>query len=472
MDNTQTRDEEFLCPRCQTVLPKQRQSAPWCECGWNLPADPVEQLQGWERAWGRVNRWFGKLQARRDARWLSRDAPQRRLGWRLLTVFIYLLAPLFAIVKVGLYLLPISCVIWAISIWHRSRILALLMLFAVALAAVPWSLSKLKWLLDQIRHKARPPAYEPPQHLSPATYSQVLKAARGVAERLDVVPPDMVILSLWPVIGPVRHIQWAFPPRIERGLVVGLPVLAVLNVSEFKALVGHILTFFNGPRIWLLPAIERVLDWCWATAIRLMEGSARAVFFALALGIPILSCISLCFLTSGETQLSTTTWTKSFRTIGLIVAPFFFIALVASVILWLAALWYRRQTLLADRAVAQAYGRNVLLRALPKLWVAGRSFSRHWRAMAQEAQRTPEQANLYAQFEKRWTNLPDPLKEKAFREVTVEFRSLLYFKPVLQDRAMLLAPLPNKLFDDRPATRLLPQITQIGAAITQDLKGL
>jgi hypothetical protein len=146
--------------------------------------------------------------------------------------------------------------------------------------------------------------------------------------------------------------------------------------------------------------------------------------------------------------------------------------ILSGLLVWLAALWYRRSTLLADRKVAEAYGRNVFLGALPKLWVAQRSFGVQWGPMLHGAAWGEEELNLYAQFQDRWDNLPDAYKEKAYREVMVGFRTLLYFDPILEDRMALLAGVPNKVFDDRPAVQLLPKITELGAAITRDLFGL
>jgi hypothetical protein len=138
-------------------------------------------------------------------------------------------------------------------------------------------------------------------------------------------------------------------------------------------------------------------------------------------------------------------------------------------VLWLAACWYRRQVLLADRAVAQVYGRNLFLQAMPKYWAVQRSFSRQWASMVREVRRSPDQANVFSQFRNKWDNLPDDLKKRAFREVTVGFRSLLYFEPVFADRAASVAQFPSKLFDDRPAAQLLPNVTEMGADMAQTL---
>ena len=96
--------KELICPRCESLLPSDRFEFRWCECGWNLPSDPIEEWRGWRRLWGRIDRRFGKLQADRDAIWLRREGAQNRLGWYLLTDLVLLLAPLSVLVQQNLRL--------------------------------------------------------------------------------------------------------------------------------------------------------------------------------------------------------------------------------------------------------------------------------------------------------------------------------------------------------------------------------
>jgi hypothetical protein len=270
------------------------------------------------------------------------------------------------------------------------------------------------------------------------------------------------------------------PPRLERVVVIGLPVLAVLNVSEFKAIVGHALVSMDGARVWFLPATERVLRWCW-DALRMLgrfwgalrwlaggskEGTARLVLHLMA----ILLCVFVSsILDNYYVDKPPPVLESVVLIVGVIVIPSLVILLVTGPVLWLAALWHRRQTLLADRVVAEAYGRNVLLRALPRSWVVQRAFGEQWGSMIGQVRWTPKQANLYVQFRNWWTNLSDVDKEIVYRGVIVSFRSLLYFAPTFQDRAASLAHLSDKLFDDRPAAQLLPHITELGADMTKDM---
>jgi hypothetical protein len=92
--------------------------------------------------------------------------------------------------------------------------------------------------------------------------------------------------------------------------------------------------------------------------------------------------------------------------------------------------------------------------------------------MAREVWKTPQKANFYTQFLNRWNDMPDGSKEKRFREATVGFQSLLNFEPIFEDRVAMVARLPNKLADDRPASVLLPYITELGAEMARSWFGI
>jgi len=281
--------------------------------------------------------------------------------------------------------------------------------------------------------------------------------------------------TYWPTLAITVRIVWSFPPHLERSIVVGLPVLAILSVSEFKALVGHALVCSDSFKAWLSRYIERVLRGFWKVVQPLSTsfGSMAVALFWLLLPF------SLCLITAALLSTNVVDFAllgrgvqSMLKIISVFIIPLIPVWLTSGILLWLAALWYRRETLIADRIVAREYGRNVLLRTLSKLWAAQRTFDRQWYPMVREVRQTPEKANFFTQFRDRWTNLPDDYKDKMFREVTVGFRSLLYFAPVFEDRAKLLSDLPNRLSDDRPASMLQPQITELGARMARDWFGL
>ena len=462
-----TQDETFSCPHCHAALPPERRSFPWCECGWNLPADPIKQLRGWKRRWGQITRRIGDFQARRDAAWLDRESPHRRPGWHLLTIAVLTLALVSILIQGGLVAVLVWCVILALKVWQYNYVASVILLLIVA-AVVYLLFPRLSWLAR--RNRSSPLI----------AHERVLRTVVDVSKRLGVDPPHSVAFTPLPSVGVTRRVRWTMPPRLERVVVVGLPVLAVLNVSEFKAIVGHALVCMDGARVWFLPATERVLRWCWGAlrvlgrfwgALRWLAGGSKEGIGRLVLHLmAILLCV---FVSSALDNYYIDKPPPILESVvlimGVVVIPSLVVLLVAGPVLWLAALWHRRQTLLADRVVAEAYGRNVLLRALPRLWVVQHAFGQQWGSMIGQVRWTPKQANLYVQFRNWWTNLSDVDKEIIHRGVIVSFRSLLYFRPTFQDRAASLAHLSDKLFDDRPAAQLLPRITELGADMTKDM---
>ncbi len=451
-----TQDEKSSCPRCHTTLPPERRSFPWCECGWNLPADPVEKLRGWRQLLGRITRRIGAFQARRDVAWLGHESPHRRLDWYLMTAVVFTLALVSVLIRVGLFVALLWCVVLAIRVWQYNRIAAAILLLIIA-AIVYLRSPRLSWLARRNRSPIQ------------IVHERVLGAVVDVAKRLDVDPPHTVAFTLLPSMGVTRRVRWTLPPRLERVMVVGLPVLAVLNVSEFKAIVGHVLVCMDGAKVWFLSATERMLHWCW-NALRWIVDASRGMMIRMILSLaPILLCVFVGGVLDNYVDKPPPILGAVLLLIKSVVIPLLTVLLVVGTILWLIALWYRRWILLADRVVAEAYGRNVLLRAIPKLWAARRTFGQQWASMLDQVQWAPAQANLYRQFRDGWANLPSAYKEKAYREVTVGFRSLLYFRPTFQDRVASLAQFPNKLFDDRPAAQLLPRITELGADMTNDM---
>lgn len=458
MNDTTPSSADFLCPRCNAPLPEVRRSFPWCECGWNLPSDPVDELRGWQRMWGRLSRWLGQLQARRDAAWLRHESPQKRIGWRLLILLIFFFGSLVALIPVGLF----ACLAaLGLLVWQVNACVALALLTSVVVLVVYFWVPRPTVRFVGRRHRPAPEI----------VHTGVPEAVVGVADRFGVSKPNMAVFTHLPTLGVTVRIVWSFPPHLERGVIVGLPVLATLSVSEFKALVGHALVCSDSFKAWLSRYIGRALRGFWNVVqpLSISFGSMAVGLlwfllpFSLCMVVAVLlrtRAVDLAILGQGVQSM--------LEIIGIFVVPLIPVWLILGILLWLAALWYRRETLMADRIIAKAYGRNVLLRALSKLWAVQRTFDRQWAPMAREIRRTPEKANFFTQFRDRWANLPDDYKDRAFREVTTGFRSLLYFEPVFEDRAALLSDLPNRLADDRPASVLQPQITELGARMARD----
>jgi hypothetical protein len=224
------------------------------------------------------------------------------------------------------------------------------------------------------------------------------------------------------------------------------------------------------------PNLARRIGWWFLTAM-----------MHLLAPIPILLRVGLILALSFVSVVAITVWNSGcvvsivlLALVGIgsrflgIFGLFFLVPLsIAAMIVWLAARWHRRQTLLVDQLVAKEYGRNVLLQALPKLWVVRRCFDSRWHGMAKyvawQAKHEPEKANLYKLFRDEWQAIPDPLKDKLYQQVMVGFRSLFYYEPVFSDRRDLLAGFRARFVDDKPAAQLLPHITEIGSQMTLDM---
>jgi hypothetical protein len=372
----------------------------------------------------------------------------------------FVLSPLFVLAQLSLHLLLVVLVILAWDIWDYNCVTSVVLLLTVVFIVYVWRPIR----LSQFRRRGS---------VLPIAQERVLATTRGVAERLGTTPPNAVLFSHLSIVGVTGRVRWSMPPRLERSVIVGLPALAVLSVSEYNAFIGQALVCNDGAKLWLLPVAGRVLRWFWRVLQWILGGSFLSIIILFVLNlVPILLCLVTGILLGSNVEAPRVMVEMLTNILVLFVVPVIALFPIIAIVLWLASLWYRRQTLLADQMVAKAYGRNVLLRALPKLWAAQRTFDRQWSPMAREVKRTPEKANFFTQFRDRWTNLPDDYKDRAFREVTTGFRSLLYFEPVFEDRAALLSDLPNRLSDDRPASTLLPQITELGARMAKDYFGL
>ena len=388
---------------------------------------------------------------------MSRQTPIRRIGWWLLTAMMHLLAPIPLILRLGLLLALSFISVVAIMVWQGGCVVSIVLLALVAVAAHHYRPINLP---DLRRRRAL--SIDLPQE-------RVLETVTAVATRLGVTPPTMLSLTPFPVLQVGMGIQWTFPPRLGRRLTVGLPVLATLNISEFRAATGHAMAFTSGGAVWFLPAALGVLQWCWKAMNWVLDNALDSLALTVIYMSPFVACLLLSMVLGQDVFVPLTIVGIGVRFVGIFGLSCLAILLPAAMIVWLAACWNRRHTLLVDQLVAKEYGRNVLLQTLPKLWVMQRWFDKQWSNMVKYAKEEPQEANLYLQFRDRWAGVPEPLKEKMYNGVTVGFRSLFSYVPVFSDRKELLAQAPVRFLDDKPAAQLLPHITEIGGQMTLDM---
>ena len=109
----QANHPELVCPHCSALLPEERREFAWCECGWNLPADPLNEMRGWERFAGKVSRTLGHLQNRQDAKWIRRN-PTGSPSWIALSGLMYSIGILFILGAALLYMLLVGLAIFGI----------------------------------------------------------------------------------------------------------------------------------------------------------------------------------------------------------------------------------------------------------------------------------------------------------------------------------------------------------------------
>ncbi len=446
MEDTRA-SQEFVCQKCGMPLPEERREFPWCECGWNLPEDPLDKLSGWKLKMEKLNRWLGEKQAAWDLRWLNRT-PSRNFAWVIANAFMYFVGMLFEAGKILFFILVVLTAIAGVIIFFQNCLISLIPLIFSGLILYAWRPYKV-WLGEKAK-----------VHL--VVHDRVLDAARGVAERMGISAPVIVNFSPWPVLhtgGVLRLLPY---PKIERQITVGLPILAALTVTEFKVLIGHSLAEITGLRAVILPAAGNILNHVWRFFRFLTDSFLSLLFIIIFMIIPYGLFLMTIF---GGIDVPT----YALNVFITFTIPLVSVIIFLGILFWLIATWYRREILLIDRMVAKSFGRNALLQAFPKLWLIQRTFQRQWAGITNDFHRDQEKANLYVKFKQVWDGLPDAYKEKALQEVARDFPKLLYFYPTLSHRAGSLAGIPDRLTDTRPADSLLPGITDTGALITDDL---
>jgi hypothetical protein len=375
----------------------------------------------------------------------------------------YLLGPISFLLRFGVLIILSILTVLAIMAWEDSCIVSIGLLAFVAFI-VHYSRPVVLPDFSQFRPQRAPPIDHPPERM----FEEIM----AVAARLGASPPKMLSLTPSPVLQVDIGFHWGFPPRLMRRLTVGLPILATMNMSEFKAAAGHTMAFNSGGAVWFLPAASRVLRWCWRAIDWILDQAWDDFFLIAVMLMSLVSCLLLCSTTTGDIEVPFIILGIGLRFLAALGVPVFVAMLTTAMIVWLVARWLRRRTLLVDQLVAKHYGRNVLLQALPKVWATQHWFDLLWPSLARDSYRNlmmRRSANTYVSFRDWWAGMPKPLYDKTYQQVTTGFYSLFYYVPVFSDRRELVAQAPVRLVDDRSAAQLLPYITEIGEQMTADL---
>jgi Zn-dependent protease with chaperone function len=221
--------------------------------------------------------------------------------------------------------------------------------------------------------------------------------ADDVARKLGVRPPEEIRLAFLPCCGVVA---W----RRSRALLLGMPLLHVLTISELRAVLAHELAHLaRGDATWSAGSLRFV------EALSLaLDDSSRRVWGPLGL------------------------WARGCRRAAT--------ALIGPI--------SRGQEARADRASASLAGGSVAASALVKVALVQPLF----RELLEhhEADR-PDGANLYSSFRGFWTRLPAPLLEAMrLRLVSVDPGSENSPHPPLPDRIAMVQSYPD--LPDVPAS--------------------
>ncbi len=448
-----TSHAQLVCPSCNAMLPEERREFPWCECGWNLPTDPLNELRGWRLSVGRMGRALGHLQDRLDARWILKN-PTASLSWIALNGLMHSIGLLFIAGSVVLYIVLVGLAVFGILAFPQNCLLALLPLGISLPLLYAWRPYR-AWIPKKARN-------------APEFHERVLDTARGVAERLGTAGPTAVTFSPWPVIHAGAMFRLTPLPHFERFVVVGVPMLYSLTVTEVKVLLGHAMLNTSSLKGILLPGIGKVLQYIWRIFDRLSGN-----FFGLLLSLVLLAVPLGCIMYAPWFMFGLVSpgayVANIFLQFGALLLG---ILVITASLIWPAATWYRRSLLLADKTIARSFGRNALLQALSKYRLVNRTFARQWAGLSSDAGwgKLPD-ANLYTAFQRMWNSLSPAYKERSLREVAIDYPTFIYFEPTLKSRAELVQAISNQLTDDRPADTLVPSIGEIGQELTRTMFG-
>ncbi len=211
-----------------------------------------------------------------------------------------------------------------------------------------------------------------------------------VARRLSVRPPEEIRLAFLPCCGVVA---W----RRSRALLLGMPLLHVLSVSELRAVLAHELAHLaRGDATWS------------AGSLRFVEALSRA------LDDP-----------SGKPRGPLGLWARLCRRVST--------ALIGPI--------SRGQEARADRASASLAGGRVAASALVKVALVQPLFRE---LLGHHEADRPDGSNLYSTFRAFWTRLPGPLLEAMrLRLLSVDPGSEDSPHPPLPDRIAMVQSYPD-----------------------------
>lgn len=226
------------CPECGTLVPQDPGFTPWCACGWNLePPGEASPRSLKERFYLRLGTQHGEalFERVRQTETMRPKASGRRFLLVVLSVCVILTTPLLLVGAVALVALT----------WVN--------LFAIAgglfLAACAWLL--------------RPRLFSIPaaQVLAPERHPNLERVVGELAKQVSAPRPAVLAASsdFNACVGAIGHSR-------KRGLVLGLPLMAVLESQEWIALLGHELGHLahgDAARAQLTStAIQTVNGWC------------------------------------------------------------------------------------------------------------------------------------------------------------------------------------------------------------------
>ena len=236
---------------------------------------------------------------------------------------------------------------------------------------------------------------------APRLFDEVAEVAR----RLGVRPPEEIRLAFLPCCGVVA---W----RRSRALLLGLPLLHVLTISELRAIIAHELAHLaRGDATWS------------AGSLRFVEGLGRA------LDAP-----------DGRAWGPLRLWAKACRRLAF--------ALIGPIA--------RGQEARADRASASMAGGRVVASALIKVALVQPLFRELLGHLDSDL---ADGSNLYLTFRAFWARLPEPLLESMrLHLLAVDPGSEDSPHPPLPDRVAMVQSYPDRpevAVDNEPAATLV-----------------
>jgi Zn-dependent protease with chaperone function len=206
---------ERPCPECDEPMPVLTGYPDWCDrCGWNLKPPPTPEPP--VGRFGQMARTLGRRGGERMARQLL---SARELKPRLTPAK----AAAYA-VAVAVHLLTLALIAGGIAAIVAEYTNPISILIGLAMIGVGYVI------------RPRVPALAPDTgyHADPAATPVLHELAGEIARALDRPPPDEIIVSpeftaAWTVVG----------LRRRRVLIVGLPLLAILEPRERVAVIAH-----------------------------------------------------------------------------------------------------------------------------------------------------------------------------------------------------------------------------------------